>query len=199
MILALLQGQYFHFMRRRRPIRVALGPWRQVPTSRTVRHGPTRLATLAWVAALDRPGSCVSTAPFVIPDRASCSSTRAFACQIRTIIRQSQHVLPFGHNSSSCAAITAVDCCNSQPTFPIGIKMPAYQPTSLGLFVKHRRKANRMTQRELGELAGVGTRLVSELERGKPTLRLDAINRVLGVFGRTAGPIELPRPRGSAQ
>lgn len=50
-----------------------------------------------------------------------------------------------------------------------------------------------MTQRQLGELAGVGTRLVSELERGKPTLRMDAVNRVLAVFGKRLGAIDAPR------
>ncbi|HAV32925.1 MAG TPA: transcriptional regulator [Planctomycetaceae bacterium] len=47
------------------------------------------------------------------------------------------------------------------------------------------RRANNLTQRELSELAKVGLRLVSELERGKPTLRTDAVNRVLAVFGQT--------------
>jgi transcriptional regulator with XRE-family HTH domain len=50
-----------------------------------------------------------------------------------------------------------------------------------------------MSQRALGELAGVGTRLVSELERGKPTLRLDAVNRVLAVFGKELGIVDAPR------
>ena len=60
----------------------------------------------------------------------------------------------------------------------------------IGAFVRERRKASRMSQRELGDLAGVGTRFVSELERDKPTLRLDTVNRVLAVFGRTLGIIE---------
>jgi transcriptional regulator with XRE-family HTH domain len=59
--------------------------------------------------------------------------------------------------------------------------------------VRRRRQANRLTQRQLGELAGVGVRLVSELERGKSTLRMDAANRVLAVFGLMLGPVEAPR------
>lgn len=51
----------------------------------------------------------------------------------------------------------------------------------------------RRTQRKLGELAGVGTRFVSDLERGKPTLRMDAVNKVLYVFGRMLGYVEAPR------
>ena len=57
--------------------------------------------------------------------------------------------------------------------------------TDFGKFVRERRRANGLTQRELGELAGVGTRFVSELERGKPTLRLDSLRKVLLVFGKT--------------
>ena len=64
---------------------------------------------------------------------------------------------------------------------------------NIGEMVRQRRLANHLTQRQLGELAGVGLRLVSELERGKTTLRMDAANRVLTVFGMMLGPVELPR------
>jgi HTH-type transcriptional regulator / antitoxin HipB len=63
----------------------------------------------------------------------------------------------------------------------------------IGQFVRGRRLANRLTQRELGELAGVGTRLISDLERGKPTLRMDAVNKVLHVFGRMLSHADVPR------
>ena len=69
-------------------------------------------------------------------------------------------------------------------------------PQAIGDFVRHRRLASKLTQQELGELAGVGTRFVSDLERGKPTLRMDAVNRVLRVFGRMLGHIEAPRDEG---
>jgi len=49
-----------------------------------------------------------------------------------------------------------------------------------------------LTQRELAELAGVGPRLIWDLERGKATLRMDAVNRVLTVFGRRLGAIANP-------
>ena len=68
-----------------------------------------------------------------------------------------------------------------------------FSPLQVGQFVRQRRLASRMTQRELGELAGVGTRLVSEIERGKPTLRMDAVNKVLVVFGKMLGWTEIPR------
>ena len=63
----------------------------------------------------------------------------------------------------------------------------------IGSTVRQRRLANHLTQRQLAELAGVGLRLVSELERGKATLRMDVANRVLAVFGLTLEPVEAPR------
>lgn len=63
----------------------------------------------------------------------------------------------------------------------------------IGAFVRERRKANGLTQRELGLLAGVGKRFVVELEGGKPTLRLDRIERVLAVFGKRVGVTNLER------
>lgn len=63
----------------------------------------------------------------------------------------------------------------------------------IGGYVRARRKANRLSQRELAELAGVGMRFLSELERGKKTLRMDSVNAVLAVFGRQLGAVEAPR------
>lgn len=65
--------------------------------------------------------------------------------------------------------------------------------SSIGEFVRARRRANGLSQRELAELAGVGVRFVSELERGKPTARMDATNAVLAVFGKALGLIDLRR------
>ena len=65
--------------------------------------------------------------------------------------------------------------------------------SDLGAFVRTRRKASKLSQRELGELAGVGTRFVSELERGKSSVRLDAVSRVLAVFGKTLGVVDALR------
>ena len=53
-----------------------------------------------------------------------------------------------------------------------------------------------MTQTELGELAGTGTRLISDLERGKLTLRLDAVNAVLAAFGKMLGVVDTTRDSG---
>ena len=65
--------------------------------------------------------------------------------------------------------------------------------TSIGQFVRDRRKAAGLTQRALSDLAGVGARFVSELERDKPTVRVDAVNKVLAVFGKRLGLTDAPR------
>lgn len=64
---------------------------------------------------------------------------------------------------------------------------------SVGAFVRGRRKANRLSQRQLAELVGTGTRLVSDLENDKPTLRMDAVNRVLAAFGKQLGCVDAER------
>jgi HTH-type transcriptional regulator / antitoxin HipB len=64
---------------------------------------------------------------------------------------------------------------------------------AIGHFVRERRKANGFTQTQLGALAGTGTRLISEIERGKPTVRVDALNRVLETFGKTLAVGDLPK------
>ncbi|MGO9470080.1 MAG: helix-turn-helix transcriptional regulator [Isosphaeraceae bacterium] len=66
-------------------------------------------------------------------------------------------------------------------------------PQIIGQFVRARRRASKLTQQELGQLAGVGTRVISELERGKPTLRMDVVNKVLEVFGQMLGRVDAPR------
>lgn len=70
---------------------------------------------------------------------------------------------------------------------------PAIGAKIIGTFVRERRKANGLTQRDLGLLARVGKRFVVELEAGKPTLRLDRVERVLAVFGKRVGPVDLER------
>jgi y4mF family transcriptional regulator len=67
------------------------------------------------------------------------------------------------------------------------------QDVGIGRFVRLRRKANNLNQQQLAELAGVGKRFLIELEAGKPTLRLDAVNKVLAVFGKTLGVVDRSR------
>ena len=63
----------------------------------------------------------------------------------------------------------------------------------IGRFVRERRKAAGFSQRELGELAGVGRRFVSELEQAKPTVRMSSVNKVLAAFGKTLGIVDAPK------
>lgn len=54
-------------------------------------------------------------------------------------------------------------------------------------FVKKQRKIHGLTQMALARKAGVGLRFVRELEQGKATLRMDKVNQVLYLFGKTLG------------
>lgn len=76
--------------------------------------------------------------------------------------------------------------------FPIGTRdmEPHGSVIEIGQFVRQRRKAAKLTQRQLAEIAGVGQRFISELERGKPTLRLAQVDCVLAVFGKELGVVE---------
>ena len=53
------------------------------------------------------------------------------------------------------------------------------------------RKQYNLTQVELSEKAGVGLRLVRELEQGKQTLRLDKVNQILKLFGSEVGVVPM--------
>lgn len=53
----------------------------------------------------------------------------------------------------------------------------------LGRVVRERRKQVSLTQAELAEVAGVGVRFVSELERGKQTAEFQKVLQVLSVLG----------------
>lgn len=59
----------------------------------------------------------------------------------------------------------------------------------LNQFVRQRRKSLKMTQVDLSEKSGVGLRFIRELEKGKPTLRIDKVNQVLDLFGYELGPV----------
>jgi len=66
-------------------------------------------------------------------------------------------------------------------------------------FVHQRRRKAGLTQQELADLVGVGKRFIVELERGKPTLRLDKVDLVLRAFGKQLGPVDIPRRDGAGR
>ena len=57
-------------------------------------------------------------------------------------------------------------------------------------FIKKQRKIHGLTQMALANKAGVGLRFVRDLEQGKATLRMDKVNQVLHLFGKTLGPVQ---------
>lgn len=71
--------------------------------------------------------------------------------------------------------------------------VPIPDRESISAFVRRRRNAVGMTQRSLAQLVGCGVRVISEIEGGKPTLRMDAVNKVLAAFGRQLGLADLDR------
>ena len=73
------------------------------------------------------------------------------------------------------------------------MQTPVPDRESLAGFVRQRRRAGGLTQRQLAELVGTGVRLISDLENDKPTLRMDAVNKVLAAFGKRLGLVDMPR------
>ena len=56
-------------------------------------------------------------------------------------------------------------------------------------FIKERRCAMGLTQKDLADRAGVGLRFIRDLEQGKSSLRLDKVNQVLALFGHRMEPV----------
>ena len=60
-------------------------------------------------------------------------------------------------------------------------------------FLKSKRKASGMTQEDLSSKAGVGLRLVREIEQGKTSMRMDKVNQILALFGSELGAVQKQR------
>jgi y4mF family transcriptional regulator len=60
-------------------------------------------------------------------------------------------------------------------------------------FIKSQRKAASLTQKELALKAGVGLRFIRDVEQGKSSFRTDTLNRVLRLFGKTLGVVDMKR------
>lgn len=56
-------------------------------------------------------------------------------------------------------------------------------PAEIGRIVRAARRAQGLRQDQLAGAAGVGVRFLSELERGKPTVRLEKMIAVLDTLG----------------
>ncbi|MYB08091.1 MAG: helix-turn-helix transcriptional regulator [Gemmatimonadetes bacterium] len=64
-------------------------------------------------------------------------------------------------------------------------------PAEIGSIVRAARRAQGLRQDQLAGAAGVGVRFLSELERGKPTVRLEKVITVLDTLGCTLR-VEMP-------
>jgi y4mF family transcriptional regulator len=60
---------------------------------------------------------------------------------------------------------------------------PIENPEELGLLIRKTRRARGLRLEDLSLAAGVGVRFLSELERGKPTVRLSETLQVLAALG----------------
>lgn len=66
--------------------------------------------------------------------------------------------------------------------------------TTLAKIIKEKRKAIRLTQKDLALKSGLGLRLVREIEQGKTSMRMDKVNQLLALFGMEL--IPAPKIRG---
>jgi y4mF family transcriptional regulator len=78
--------------------------------------------------------------------------------------------------------------------FPIGNSMTIKE---IGAVVRQARLAQGLRQDQLAAAAGVGLRFLVELERGKPTVRLDKVLAVLSALGCRLDVTPPPVPAGS--
>jgi len=58
---------------------------------------------------------------------------------------------------------------------------------SIGALLRDKRKQMKITQKDAAGLCNVGTRFISDLENGKPTMHFDKTLKVLRSFGFIIG------------
>lgn len=56
------------------------------------------------------------------------------------------------------------------------------EPGELASIIRQHRRAARLSQLQLAELAGVGKTVVFDIEKGKSTVRLDTLRKILNVL-----------------
>jgi y4mF family transcriptional regulator len=77
-----------------------------------------------------------------------------------------------------------MDLVMRRPRMPITpAKSASPREQRLAQAIRRRRRELGLTQLALGELSGCGLAFLYDLERGKPTLRLDKLLDVLSVLG----------------
>lgn len=60
---------------------------------------------------------------------------------------------------------------------------------SIAAFIKYNREKFNLTQEMLADKTGVGIHFIRDIEQGKPSLRLDKLNKVLAIFGHRMAPV----------
>jgi y4mF family transcriptional regulator len=63
--------------------------------------------------------------------------------------------------------------------------------TDIGDFVRSERRTLGWTQEQVAMYAGVSAKFIVEVEHGKPTLQMDSVNRVLALFGKHLGLVDI--------
>jgi len=71
----------------------------------------------------------------------------------------------------------------SYAIFPIRNMKTIKTSVELGAAIRAERKRLKVTQKELAMAAGTGLRFLIELERGKPTSRIEGVFKVLQALG----------------
>ena len=64
-----------------------------------------------------------------------------------------------------------------------------------GLLIRKLRNEQKMSQQDLADRAGVSFSFVNQVEGGKQTVRLDALNKLLTVFGYAMEPNLVVKPK----
>lgn len=58
-------------------------------------------------------------------------------------------------------------------------------------FLREQRKASKVTQQQLADMAGVGIRMVRDVEQGKLNLHMEKVNLLLSFYGHQLGPMPM--------
>lgn len=77
----------------------------------------------------------------------------------------------------------------------LGPTVHVHSAKEIGLAIRKCRKNNGLTLTDVAGLTNVGIRFLSELENGKPTVRLDKLLRVANAMGLQLLIVSPPDPR----
>jgi y4mF family transcriptional regulator len=64
-------------------------------------------------------------------------------------------------------------------------------------FLRQQRKASGVTQQQLADMAGVGLRLLRDVEQGRLNLQMEKVNLLLSFYGHELGPVPMKKTKES--